>query len=126
MCIYKRHYHCDGSHMDERCWDCGSGGEPVLPAPRFFTHGGKQYGSGVDEHITRALAGRSAHLGLSLVWLCSLGSFRGAAKYHHRAASHWPSLKGAVIRSRGTPFHCTPTCTAHLWIRPACSPWCCA
>src|SRR5438128_4560870 len=37
---------------------------------------------------------RSAPLGLSLVWLCSLRPWRGATDYSHRAAPHWPTLKG--------------------------------
>ena len=98
----------------------------VLPAAHFFTHGGKQYGSGVVNYLNRALARRSAHLGLSLVRLCSLGPFRGAADCHHRVAPHWPNMKGAVIQSRGAPCHSTPICTIHLCYSPACSPWCCA
>jgi hypothetical protein len=102
----------------------GQAANPVLPTPRFLAQGGKQYGSGVVNYINRALAGRSAHLGLSFLWLWPHGHCRGAADCHHRAAPHWPNMKGAAIQSRGAPCHSTPTCTAHLRYSPACSPWC--
>jgi hypothetical protein len=73
--------------------------DPVLPAPRFFSHGGKQYGSGVVDYINCALAGRSAYLGLSLVRLWSLGHCRGAADYPRRATPHWPNMKGVVVQT---------------------------
>ena len=82
----------------------GHAADPALPAPRFFSHGGKQYGSSVVDHLNHTLAGRSAHLGLSLVWLCSLGHFRSAADYYHRAASYWPHVKGVASRCEAHPF----------------------
>jgi hypothetical protein len=97
---------------------------PVLPAPHFFAQGGKQYGSVVVNYINRALAGRSAYVGLSFLWLWPLGHCWGAADCHHRNAPHWPNMKGAAIQSRGIPCHSTPTCTARLRYSPACSPWC--
>ncbi len=103
-----------------RVGTAGHAAAPVLPVPCFFAHGGKQYGSGVVDNINRALTGRSAHLGLSFLWLWPLGPCRGAADCHHRAAPHWPSMKDAVSESRGAPFHSTPTCTAHLRYSPAC------
>jgi hypothetical protein len=95
----------------------GHATNPVLPAPRFLSHGGKQYGSGVVDYINYTLAGRSAHLGLSPVRLLSLGHCRGGADYPHRAAPRWPNMKSAVIQSRGASCHATPTRTAHLWIQ---------
>src|SRR5262249_10686368 len=87
-------------------------------------HGGKQYGSSIVDYINRTLAGRSTCLGLSLVRLWSLGHSRGAADCRYRAAPHWPSLKGAIIQSRGAPYYSTPTYTVHLRYSSACSPWC--
>src|SRR5918912_687657 len=54
------------------------------------------------DHRHCAAAGRSPPLGLSLVWLCSLRPWCGAADYSHRAAPHWPTLKGRPW-SRGVP-----------------------
>jgi hypothetical protein len=95
----------------------GTAGHTVaLPCSHHVAQGGKQYGSGVVNHLNRALAGRSTHLGLSLIWLWSLGPCRGAADYPHRDAFHWANMKGAVIQPRDAPFYPTQTCTGHLWI----------
>src|SRR3989442_10869961 len=51
-------------------------------------------GPTIVDHRPCVPVGRSAPLGLSLVWLCSLRPWRGAADYSHRAAPHWPTLKG--------------------------------
>src|SRR6266852_9921174 len=51
-------------------------------------------GPTIVDHHPGARVWRSAPLGLSLVWLCSLGPWHGAADYPHRAAPHWPTLKG--------------------------------
>jgi hypothetical protein len=105
MYTHKCHHHCDGNHTDKRYWDYGSYDSPALPAPHCY--GGKHYGSGVVDHINHTLAGRSAHLGLSLVRLWSLGHCWGAIDYHHRAASYWPNMKGIVQRARHGVEHGT-------------------
>ena len=75
----------------------------ALLALRSFSRGGKQYGFAVINRVNRALTGRSAHLGLSFVRLWSVGHCRGAANCRHRAAPHWPSMKGACIQSEAHP-----------------------
>ena len=68
------------------------------------------------DSFTAVLFWRSASLGLSLVWLCTLGPRRSAAAYHHHYAPHRPILTAnqEVVGLNSKPEHaqilaCGPT-----------------
>ncbi len=65
------------------------------------------YGPAAVDHLSSVPRGRSAQLGLSLVWLCSLGHRRGCADCPRHFAPNRPTLKGnerrTAIRLPHTP-----------------------
>ena len=81
---------------------------PVLASARVFClTEGTHEGVAVVNHCPCVLVWRSAPLGLSLVWLWSLGRRRSAGACPHRAPFHWPTLTGYRLalagRARGPP-----------------------
>ena len=56
------------------------------------------YGLNIVDRLNSVSGGRSTQLGLSLVWLCTVGARRGGADYHRRLAPNRQTLRGAERR----------------------------